>query len=688
MTLGGPSGLATDPLSYPVEWAYLGNGQGFQSEKGAFGVAGGGLTDNQFSLYGADTWKLTPNLAVTYGARWVRDTVPNNSDLPAITQLNAWQTKLGNRVRQPNLNFAPQLGVAWDTSSNGTTTIRAGIGMFYDQSSFLNAYSDRALRLQAGNSFATAPACIGGASGSIQWPNAGAPGTIINGAGIVNANGSVSPYDPATLGSWCGESMGAAAPLALALQQAYQSGIAGATSNPNFIGNAAGFASPMLNGLSLISPNYQTPRTVQANIGLRHEFKPGLVFAFDYFREVTTRTLLGVDVNQGGAAGTFNLANALAARDNAQTSNGCAAGTNQVTSCMVTKLGPAGALAAYGASGIGGPAQVTGGAPCAFCAFPGLNPNLGVNVVDLPEGRSVYGGMLFSLNQEITNFSREVKSASFRFSYQRSRNVGQGQDATTAMLATDYANPDRFTGPDGLDRRHQLSVAGLFNLRHSLQVSFLSRIASPLPATLSFQQAAGGAEVLVTDWNGDGSTGDIVQRSSVGSFGRAITASGLANFIATYNASYATSSTPQTPAGGALTNAGVFSLADLQSMGGVLQPLAVPVSHIAGLGWAKTFDVRLGWEHKLGERVTLAPSISFYNVLNFANFDMPGYTQSGILGFGPSSKSPNAAPVQPQNTVGGNSSPANGRTNRTTFQPNMNASGAPRSVQWGLEISF
>jgi len=44
--LGGSNGLAIDPASYPVQWAYLSNGQGFQSEKSAFGLSGrrtGGL---------------------------------------------------------------------------------------------------------------------------------------------------------------------------------------------------------------------------------------------------------------------------------------------------------------------------------------------------------------------------------------------------------------------------------------------------------------------------------------------------------------------------------------------------------------------------------------------------------------------------------------------------------------------
>src|SRR5712692_4788993 len=130
-------------------------------------------------------------------------------------------------------------------------------------------------------------------------------------------------------------------PLAVTLEQAYQTATlaAGSGSNPSFIGNAGAFAGPNQDGLSLLAPNYQTPRTVHMNLGLQHEFRPGLLFSLDLLRDVSTHNLLGVDVNQGGAASTFNVLNADADRDAAQTANGCPAGTNQV-GCMIAKLGP------------------------------------------------------------------------------------------------------------------------------------------------------------------------------------------------------------------------------------------------------------------------------------------------------------------------------------------------------------
>ena len=681
----GSNGNPADPQDYPVEWSFMGNGQGFATERKQFGLPAGGQHDNRLIAYLGDTWKIKPNLAVSYSVHWVHDDGRTDSDLAHIPQLNAWGAGLGNRVRQPNLNFAPRVGIAWDPTSSGKTSVRGGIGLFYDNAVFNNILFDRPLRLQQGQFLNTPAVCISGAPGAIQWPtNAGTAGTLIaSGAGIVNADGTVSP-------TWCGDSVRMAAPEAVLLQQAYQTATstAGSGPNPGFIGNAGAFAGPNQNGLSLFAPNYQTPRTVHMNFGIQHEFRPGLLFSLDFLRDVSTRTLLGVDVNEGGAASTFNLANANADRDAAQVLNGCPAGTNQV-GCMLAKLGPAGTLAAYGRAGIGGPTQVTGGAPCPFCAFPGLHPNLGVNVMNFPDGRSVYNAIDLNLKQQVTKLPVPgVEHAVFQLAYSHSRYVSQVQDSAFVNQARDFARPDRFTGPSGLDRTHQFSLAGEFDLPRRLRLGMIAHLSSPLPVTLAFQQSAGGAEVLVTDWTGDGSTGDIIPGSNVGSYMRSIKPGGLRAFLTSYNTNGAGN---QTPAGNQLINGGVFSLQDLKDMGGVLQPLAAAVQDPAGLGWLKTFDLKLSWVYKFQDRVTLEPSLDAFNVFNFANFDLPGNTQSGVLNFGPGSVSPAATVTQPQSTVGGTTAstkdPA-GRTNRASLQSGTNAMGAPRGLEWGLKISF
>jgi host factor-I protein len=100
------------------------------------------------------------------------------------------------------------------------------------------------------------------------------------------------------------------------------------------------------------------------------------------------------------------------------------------------------------------------------------------------------------------------------------------------------------------------------------------------------------------------------------------------------------------------------------------------------LSWLKTFDLRLSWEHTYHERIAFQPSISVFNLFNFANFDLPGNTQNGVLNFGAASLSPWATALQPQNTIGGTSvSGVTGRSNRASLQSGMSATGAPRSPE-------
>ena len=41
-------------------------------------------------------------------------------------------------MNQPNNNWAPQLGFAWDPTKDGKTSIRGGIGLFYENAIWNN----------------------------------------------------------------------------------------------------------------------------------------------------------------------------------------------------------------------------------------------------------------------------------------------------------------------------------------------------------------------------------------------------------------------------------------------------------------------------------------------------------------------------------------------------------------------
>ena len=243
-------GGASNPLNYPVTNVNLGNGQGFSSEKAAFGFPGGGLgPDNRFSWYIGDSWKIKRNFTLTAGLRYVRDTGRTDSDLgplPVLDQFNnQFYSGLGNRVSQPNQNFAPQLGFAWDPKSNGKTVVRAGIGLFYENSIWNNNLFDRPGRLEKGLFLGFQPVCSSGAPQPLPF---------------------TSTVNPASI---CGQPIGSVAPQIRQLQQEYQAFTLaqGPSTNGVFVGNVLTDAIDVTS-TELFAPKYISPRSVQMNIGI------------------------------------------------------------------------------------------------------------------------------------------------------------------------------------------------------------------------------------------------------------------------------------------------------------------------------------------------------------------------------------------------------------------------------------
>jgi len=104
---------------------------------------GSALLSRNFSLYGQDTWKVTPRLSLTYGLRW--DVNPplkgkNSANEPfTVTGLNN-PSSLALAPRGTPLydttygNVAPRIGVAYQLAqgTNWTSVLRGSFGTFYD----------------------------------------------------------------------------------------------------------------------------------------------------------------------------------------------------------------------------------------------------------------------------------------------------------------------------------------------------------------------------------------------------------------------------------------------------------------------------------------------------------------------------------------------------------------------------
>ncbi len=706
-------GCDTNIADYPLTGAYLGNGQGFSTELPAFGYPAGGLFDTRFEAYVGDSWKVRPNLTVNYGLRYIRDTGRTDSDLApipcsAVTQatlqagypgctgnlLDQWGPGLSNRVRQPNLNFAPQIGFAWDPWHDGKTSIRGGGGLYYENNIFNNVSYDRSNKLATGlfNQVVPLFCSAGNGYGQTSFP-------LPTGASVTSIDG----YDLATqvcyqpLGPSAANAEGAAKAVA-DLQAEYVAATAavGATGpNPNFVGNTLSLGYPYY-------PNFRTARSYQMNIGIERQLAKNGVLTVDYLRNIGLHFQVGLDVNHVGDSRYLNVAaanNAIA---------------NTLAACQVTTIdqaiaacpgiyGPGGGGASindFANNGLDSGNVYNSGysvyydwagyglTPSTGAAFAGVNSALGNLYMNYPIGRSVYNGLQAEYRQQVSNPFRGVRAIDFQVNYTLSRFVSDaGSDQHFTVNGWDYRNPTAFSGPTAEDRTHQFKFGGTFDFaHHGPRLSLIGGFASPQPSDLSLPVYTSTGEIFRSDLTGDGTVGDFLNSAGgnvghPGTFMRSVSPHNLNAYLQNFNNTYGNGST-LTPAGQALATAGLFTQSELVQLGAVIAAVPLAPANNAGNGYYKDIDTVLSWPFKLRERLTILPSVSFFNVFNFSNLGPLGgasfasITSTGLAA-GPGSINGTVAGVNPgSNTV------------RIGRGSGVFAVGAPRETEFGLRFDF
>jgi hypothetical protein len=678
----------TNPFNYPVESVSLSNGLGYLTPFPGFGLPAGNIFYHRLGVYLGVNSKLEKNLTLAYGLRYVRDTGRSDSEFPAIPQLNALLPALGNRVRQPNSNFAPQLGFAWDPTGTGKTSIRGGIGLFYENL-LLVAPLDHPLRVPIGDVFVQTPTACNGAATPVPVP---IPGGVLQ---------------PTFCGTTSGNpvAIGAVANQIAAFQKQYQSDSPFNlnAANPNYVGS-------LLNqglGFGLVpvmyDPDYHTPRSVEMNIGIQREIRSGTILSIDFVRNVQTHYLIGVDENHTGDVRYFQRAAAVQAISATNQSFNCGTGADSNSiQCSIT----AGArMTDYANHGLTSSADFD--QPCGVlfgygCAFPGINPNAPPLPFFLPVGRSVYNGLQTKLTQNVQHPFRWLRGLNMQVSYALSRFEndggawGPGLVAATAAIADqdigpqalDNANPQRYFGPAVLDRTHQLSFGGYADLPGGFQLSILSHFWSPLSSSLVLPNVnVGPGEIFRTDFTGDGTVQDPIPGTHVGSFDRGINASSINRVLTNYNNTVALH---LTPAGQMLLQNGLFTTSQL-GVGNALcynNPSNLPVNSLCAvappvplappgqvnLSWLRALDLKLAWSYTVHERITMQPSIGLFNLFNLANFDLPGNALNGLL-------TGAAGQINGTTRVDHN-------VNRVGVGTGVYSLGAPRQMEFGLSLTF
>jgi len=123
---------------------------------------------------------------------------------------------------------------------------------------------------------------------------------------------------------------------------------------------------------------------------------------------------------------------------------------------------------------------------------------------------------------------------------------------------------------------------------------------------------------------------------------------------------------------------GLMTQADLVALGGTYSggvPLALAPSDQVNYPWLKAFDATIAWGHSFFDgKLSIKPSVGFYNLPNFANFDLPTSMMSGLL-------TGSTGSINGTNYAGQ-------LVNRVGVGTGVYTLGSPRETEFSLKIIF
>lgn len=629
-----------DPLEFPFDFAFIGNGQGSFSEIANNGQPLGGINNTRFAWYASDTWKVFQNLTLNFGVRYELDTGQVNDDLPLPTDPGLIAV-LGRKGIQPTRldqnNFGPQFGFAWQPFGTGDTVIRGGAGIFYETQVFNNSLFDRTNRLAEGLGFA------------ITTPPL--PGNI-DSEGRVTVQGV--PVNNIDFRALSGQPLKDVLDELGQTQADFQAAFAQVQFDPNGTPLIAAAGTTDAAGPIFVQ-DFSSPYGFQHNIGIQQQLGDSFVLQADIVRNRGVHNNLVRDFNRTRAANNFDAEGARA----------------QVAEVLAEE-GFASIDEAIGAG-----FDFTGFGLSSF--FSGDDPSIGTIDVIMTSGRSTYTAAQVQLTGRFSNpFGFEgVKNLFMNISYAGSRfnSVGGGntngdQDFLPQTAFDDDFLQVRASGPSGLDRTHNLSAQFYLDVPWGLHLNVNHRWATARAETLFLTTAAGGnEEIFFTDLDGDGTTNDLLPGTGKGAFGRSVQGGDELNEVLNrFNNEVAGT---LTPAAQQLVLNGIMTLDQLQNGFGVGVPSIplAPQGQVENDSFIVT-DFRISKSIYLAdESVEIVPMFEVFNLFNVANYDRLTGELDGTAG-------------SVNGTVQGN------RTNRIGGGSGVFSQGIPRSLQFGIRVKF
>lgn len=242
------------------------------------------MTQNLFSAFFQDDWRILRNVTLNLGLRYELQGVPKEDhnllgNFEPNVGLEQVGVNIGSLYKKDTTNFAPRFGVAWDISGKGTTVVRGGVSLVYDLLSMSTFLSQ-----QNTNNTVTLGANVVPTGAAIQVGGVTKPG-------IGNIVASGITLSPAQL-NWNGSSVGGAG--------IYPSGLVSQVVCGDGLGNDAGPCD-----IFAMDRNYKTPYVTTWTVGIQHAFTGKLSLDASYVGNHGSR-LTGIqDINQAALDSTY-----------------------------------------------------------------------------------------------------------------------------------------------------------------------------------------------------------------------------------------------------------------------------------------------------------------------------------------------------------------------------------------------
>jgi hypothetical protein len=470
-------------------------------------------------VYFQDTWKLRPNLTVNYGVAWEYESGLFNKDLtpPAFLAPIYGAGNLHPTTPQKD-EFQPVFGFAWSPGKSGKTVIRGGAGMYWETNYYFEKWRGSAEYGPVGDARLTLQANV--LSNTF-------PGIVNYSTGQPIPVGAPLPINQAsnlTFGQM------------ISLYNA-QIGVLTQKFSPSSVPTSGAYSVSGLDvaktAIELFPPNYVLGRSYQTSLGVQRDLGHDLVITADWARRQGSHFNLSADLD-------VNHTN--------------------VYSGGVLQQGIIPACA---------PANYTPGVECV---------NGPINQW-MPEGRSIYEGLLIKLTKRMSKNYQVMAS----YAYQN--------------LNTDYNSVNLFNYTESYGpslARQNLNIAAIMNLPYGFSLTMNTQMISRTPVT---------AVTTGVDLSGTGVVSNTpLPGLSYNCLGISCSKADLAAAVTQFNSTYAGTKAPN---------------------GAVIPKYILPSDYQLG-DPTLSQDFRLSRKFTYKERYSLTLLGEAFNAFNIAN--LKGYT--------------------------------------------------------------